>query len=116
MIYDGLGYRQEDGVYKVEGNVRQNVRLGNGYNYIRQFTGYVNGTSVSTNSGPIAATPTEQTTCRKSLTKVNNVSPCANTLIFEDNFDSIDETRWSKLRQFSVEPVTIMTRYESNSI
>lgn len=75
--------------------------------------GYVNGTATdsvttSTNSRPSKKPATEpgDQTCVTSLTKVNNVNPCRKTVIFEDNFNSIDDSKWSKLRQFSGEPVT----------
>lgn len=74
--------------------------------------GYVNGTvadstTPSTNLSPSSGpTIRPAQTCGTSLTKVNNVSPCRNTVIFEDNFNFIDDLKWSKLRQFSGEPVT----------
>ncbi|XP_037037539.1 beta-1,3-glucan-binding protein-like [Bradysia coprophila] len=89
VIYKGLGYRQEDGVFKVEGYVNATVPISTPptiLNPTNRFT-----------------TPAEQT-CQPSLTKVNNVHPCAGTLIFEDDFNFIDETKWTKLREFSGEP------------
>lgn len=87
VIYKGLGYRQEDGVFKVEG--------------------YANGTiptSITQGDSTNRLTVSTPSMCRPSLTKVNSVHPCAGTLIFEDDFNFIDESKWSKLREFSGEP------------
>lgn len=63
-------------------------------------------TNVSPSNRP--TTPPEHSSdqaCLPSVTKVNNNNPCRNTIIFEDNFNFIDDSKWSKLRQFSGEPV-----------
>ncbi|KAJ6635285.1 Beta-1,3-glucan-binding protein 1 [Pseudolycoriella hygida] len=90
VIYEGLGYRQEDGAFKVNG--------------------YANATTPDSASRTIVASSSDQPItpqdhpCRPSLSKVNNDNPCSNTVVFEDDFNFIDDSKWTKLRRFSGEP------------
>ncbi|XP_037907713.1 gram-negative bacteria-binding protein 3-like [Hermetia illucens] len=100
VIYNGLGYREDDGKYVV--------------------TGYVNKTGNDNPwLTPTQTTPKETTTdCRPSVTIVNGVlQQCAERLVFDEQFsgNAIDDAKWTEQRRFAGQPDFEFVTYLPNT-
>lgn len=84
VIYNGLGYREEDGEYVVKQYTNMNTN----------------------NRGPSGSGGSASDTCARSLTKVNGQYSCINQLIFSETFDTgaFDASKWNTEIRFSTEP------------
>lgn len=92
VIWNGLGYHQEDGRFGIESNDGAEI------------------TSVTTLPSLDVRTDSTQS-CVESMTRINGGPdiPCKGELIFEDNFDTVlDDTKWKIEQRFSTEPVIIL--------
>lgn len=81
VIYNGLGYRQEDGEYVINDFINSNIN-----NKVNPDN------SVST--------------CIPSLTIANGIHPCTNELIFSETFDQavLNASKWNREVKFSSQP------------
>ncbi|XP_055845362.1 gram-negative bacteria-binding protein 3 [Episyrphus balteatus] len=102
VIYNGLGYREDDGVYVV--------------------TAYENDSGSKT--PPVTPPPSqpsgsEDPSCRSSVTRMNNDLPvrCAGQILFEEDFNSnnLDSAKWMMERRFTTQPDHEFVVYLLNS-
>lgn len=100
VIYNGLGYREDDGVYVVTHYTPQE---GNSTTSLSLFTAV--GVKTPTTAASLMSKHGE---CKPSITTINNGIPvaCAGKMIFEENFDepSVDPSKWSMERRFAFQP------------
>lgn len=92
VVYNGLGYHQDDGTFTIQlANVSTDHKT--------------TLPSASTILHPVASAVTP-VACQKSGTRVNDGldAPCAGQLLFEDNFDSLNESNWHIEQRFSSQP------------
>lgn len=89
VVYNGLGYHQDDGVFTIQIAAEPNST-----------------TSANTNTILHPVTTDTPVACTKSATRVNNVldAPCAGELLFEDNFDTLNDSNWQIEQRFSTQP------------
>ncbi|XP_037931202.1 gram-negative bacteria-binding protein 3-like [Teleopsis dalmanni] len=95
VIYNGLGYREDDGVYVVTGfNTTQTSPI------------------TTTSKPPVITTKTTTTVtstsanCKQSQTKINGnqVVECADQLLFEDEFNNLNTDKWKLENRFASSP------------
>lgn len=96
VIYNGLGYHQDDGSFVVSG-------LPSVAPTVTQATLPSTGPQVVT---PATTEPTVVRCASVSATRIVGVeaAPCSGALIFEDTFDRFDTAKWRIEQRFSGKP------------
>ncbi|XP_037820290.1 gram-negative bacteria-binding protein 3-like [Lucilia sericata] len=87
VIYNGLGYREDNGVYVVQQ--------------------YANTTATTTTTTAVTDIPTKTTTCSSAVTMVNGAPAlCSGQIIFKENFEGhrLDSNHWSLERRIPQQP------------
>ncbi|XP_055913520.1 uncharacterized protein LOC129947111 [Eupeodes corollae] len=102
VVYNGLGYREDDGIYVVTHYTPQE---GNSSASLPPLFSVISSTASPTVLSSSTRRPGE---CAPSVTTINNgISvPCAGQVIFEENFngDRVDPVKWSMERRFAFQP------------
>lgn len=98
VVWHGLGYHQDDGSFAVGGGTETET----------QRSEPVNGTSDSIEAAaePTTVAPTEAPPCRQSVTRIdgNEAPPCSGQLLFADDFDDLNASRWRIEQRFGASP------------
>lgn len=95
VVWNGLGYYQEDGRFAIDSNDGAEI---------------ASASTLTPLDGTTDSTPKQP--CVESMTRINGGVdvPCKGELIFEDNFDTIlDAAKWKIEQRFSTEPVCMNT-------
>ncbi|XP_037934806.1 gram-negative bacteria-binding protein 3-like [Teleopsis dalmanni] len=103
VIYNGLGYREDDGVFVVTGyNITENLTT------TTTTTTTVKPTTTTTTTTTKKTTTTTSTNCAPSQTKINGNQfvKCADQLLFEDDFEDskVDTKKWKLENRFASSP------------
>lgn len=101
VIYNGLGYHQDDGSFIVSGLAGDSAP-------VTQASQPLPGPQIVTpaNINPTAPTTVVPQCASMSPTRIVGVepAPCSGALIFEDTFDRFDANKWRIEQRFSGKP------------
>ncbi|XP_069688093.1 beta-1,3-glucan-binding protein-like [Periplaneta americana] len=105
--YEGLGYQKLDQTWTVRELVDPNE------GGVPSNTPATPGTPIQTPAPP--PPPPPQQTCERTRTLVNGKPACQGQLLFEDNFDSLDNTKWEHDIRIAGSPDYEFVAYTSDS-